>query len=214
MESEVIENFRSLTSRGSEIGGVLLGSVIPGSPLIVVVQDYETIRVITPVAAVSVVGCRSGTLRTAIEQHSGTGNVPVAGFFRAHSRKGLSLDADDLAFLDARFRGPNSIALLVRPFATKTSVAPLHPGRRRVPRRSQLFGVSVPFFALTASLWTPPEAAAAAPRRRVRRMPRPAPRRPPSPVSARRWCRSVCAAMPPLPRRPPMRSLPRRSRQD
>lgn len=43
MEHEVIENFRSLTSRGSEIGGVLLGSLVAGSPLSVMVQDYEAI---------------------------------------------------------------------------------------------------------------------------------------------------------------------------
>jgi protein TonB len=45
----------------------------------------------------------------------------VAGFFRSHTRKGISLDADDLTFFQARFREPHQIALLVRPFATKAS---------------------------------------------------------------------------------------------
>ena len=88
----------------------------------------------------------------------------MAGYFRAHSRKGLSLDADDLAFLDARFRGPNHIALLVRPFATKTSVGGLFIREDGVFHGEASY-LEFPFRSaqLTASLWTPPEAAAAAP---------------------------------------------------
>jgi protein TonB len=56
----------------------------------------------------------------AIEQRlaAGTG---IAGFFRTHTRKGISLDPDDLAVMDGQFRDPHQIALLVRPFATKAS---------------------------------------------------------------------------------------------
>jgi len=45
LEREVVENFRSLTSRGSEIGGLLLGHASAGSdvPTIVSVVDYQTI---------------------------------------------------------------------------------------------------------------------------------------------------------------------------
>src|SRR6266480_3222763 len=41
--------------------------------------------------------------------------------FRSVTRKGMSFDADDVAVLDANFRGPHHIGLLVRPFATKAS---------------------------------------------------------------------------------------------
>jgi len=165
MESEVIENFRSLTSRGSEIGGVLLGSVIPGSPLTVLVQGYETVPCdYTRGPLYRLSDADLGRFERVIEQHSGPGNLPVAGFFRAHSRKGLSLDADDLAFLDARFRAPHHIAMLVRPFATKTSVGGIfiredgtfhgEPSYLEFPFRSA---------QLTPSLWTPLEAAPAPP---------------------------------------------------
>src|SRR3954467_1564743 len=43
LEREVVENFRSLTSRGSEVGGILLGSVQPGNPACVYVEEYEAI---------------------------------------------------------------------------------------------------------------------------------------------------------------------------
>src|SRR2546421_11762203 len=58
----------------------------------------------------------------AMAQRKGPGQT-VAGFFRSHTRKGISLDADDLAFYQACFREPHHIGLLVRPFATKASTA-------------------------------------------------------------------------------------------
>ncbi|MGO9229947.1 MAG: energy transducer TonB [Bryobacteraceae bacterium] len=161
LENEVIENFRSLTSQGSEIGGVLLGAVIPGSPATVIVQDYESIQCDYsrgPLYRLS--DADLGRFERAIEQHSAPGAIPVAGFFRAHSRKGLSLDADDLSFLDVRFRGANHIALLVRPFATKTSVGGLFIREDGVFHGDASY-LEFPFRSsqLTPSLWTPPAAA-------------------------------------------------------
>src|SRR5690242_19386252 len=49
--------------------------------------------------------------------------MAIAGFFRTHTRKGIALDPDDIALLDAHFKEPHHIALLVRPFATKASTA-------------------------------------------------------------------------------------------
>jgi protein TonB len=124
LEREVVENFRSLTSRGSEVGGILLGSVSPGSPAGITVEGYEAIS--CDYSRGPLYRLSDGDLarfERAMEQRSSAGNVQVVGFFRSHTRKGLTLDAEDLAFLDAKFRNPYSLALLVRPFATKASVA-------------------------------------------------------------------------------------------
>ena len=43
LEAEVVESFRSLTSRGSEIGGLLLGTVHGNSLFEVAIQDYELV---------------------------------------------------------------------------------------------------------------------------------------------------------------------------
>src|SRR5262245_25786124 len=43
LEGEAVENFRSLNSRGSEIGGVLFGKASNGEPILVSVEDYELI---------------------------------------------------------------------------------------------------------------------------------------------------------------------------
>ncbi|MGD0773870.1 MAG: TonB family protein [Candidatus Solibacter sp.] len=123
LEHEAVESFRSLTSRGSEIGGLLLGDVSPGSPLVVSISDYELIACDYsrgPLYRLS--DADMGRFEYAIQQRSASGRG-VAGFFRSHTRKGIALDADDLALFQARFRDPHHIALLVRPFATKASTA-------------------------------------------------------------------------------------------
>src|SRR6185436_10729930 len=53
---------------------------------------------------------------------AGSGAAPV-GFFRSHTRKGLSLDPADRKLLDSRFTQPHCVALLVRPSAGKASTA-------------------------------------------------------------------------------------------
>jgi len=124
LESLVVESFRSLTSRGSEIGGLLLGRTAPGSPAAIAVEDFEVVACDYsrgPLYRLS--DADTARFERAIEQHRSGGGPSVVGFFRSHTRKGLSLDPDDLAFFDARFRDANQIALLVRPFATKASTA-------------------------------------------------------------------------------------------
>ena len=146
LEREAVESFRSLTSRGSEIGGLLVGDVSPGSPLVVSIADYDLISCDYsrgPLYRLS--DADMGRFEQAIQQRLASGRG-VAGFFRSHTRKGISLDTDDLAFFQARFRDPHHVALLVRPFATKASTAGhLHLGKRQGERRGQLPGVSLPF---------------------------------------------------------------------
>ncbi len=123
LEREAVESFRSLTSRGSEIGGLLVGDVTPGSPMVVSIADYDLIPCDYsrgPLYRLS--DADMGRFEQAIQRRLAAGRS-VAGYFRSHTRKGISLDADDLTFFQARFRDPHHIALLVRPFATKPSTA-------------------------------------------------------------------------------------------
>ena len=122
LEHEAVENFKSLSSRGSEIGGLLWGKVTAGQPAEVSIEDYELISC----------DYSRGPLYRLAEadmarfdrsiQEASNGLVAV-GMFRSHTRKGLSLDADDLSFFDSRFAEPHQIVLLIRPFATKPSSA-------------------------------------------------------------------------------------------
>src|SRR5579883_2041559 len=123
LEKEAVETYRSLTSRGSEIGGLLFGSVAPGHPAIVAVDSYETFPcdyASGPLYHLS--SAELARLDRVIEERRAAGKRPV-GFFRSQTRKTLALDSDDLALLDSRFSGAHDIALLVRPSATKASTA-------------------------------------------------------------------------------------------
>jgi len=123
LEKEAVENFRSLSSRGSEIGGLLVGGVSPGSPMIVSLSDYEMIMCDYsrgPLYRLS--DADMGRFERAIQQRLAAGQA-VAGFFRSHTRKGMMLNADDLTFFEQRFRDPHHLVLLVRPYATKASTA-------------------------------------------------------------------------------------------
>jgi TonB family protein len=124
LDHETVESFRSLHSRGSEIGGLLLGYVPPGDPATVSIEDYELVECDYsrgPLYRLS--DADMARLERAIGERRAAGGMVVAGFFRSHTRKGLALDADDLALIEARFSDPRQVALLIRPFATKASTA-------------------------------------------------------------------------------------------
>src|SRR5947209_5539872 len=93
LEREAVESFRSLTSKGSEIGGLLVGNVSPGSPLVVSIADYELIACDYsrgPLYRLS--DTDMGRFERAIEQRLAAGSG-VAGFFRSQTRKGVALDS-------------------------------------------------------------------------------------------------------------------------
>ena len=122
LETEVVESFRSLSSRGSEIGGVLFGTVHGSSPFEVAIQDYESVAcdyTRGPLYRLSAADLER--FEQVLEQRSGTG-MRVAGFFRSHTRKGLSLDADDLAIFNKVFPNMYQVALATKPFATKATL--------------------------------------------------------------------------------------------
>ncbi len=173
LEQETVESFRSLTSRGSEIGGLLLGGIAPGNPATVSVEDYELIQCDYsrgPLYRLS--DADMSRFERAIEQHASGAGLRVAGLFRSHTRKGLSLDAEDLAFFEPRFHDPHHIVLLVRPFATKASAAGIfirENGRLsgdasllEFPFRASELGGGSRRLSMDAAPSTPPHAPAAA----------------------------------------------------
>ncbi|HLK47669.1 MAG TPA: energy transducer TonB [Bryobacteraceae bacterium] len=120
LEREVVESFRSLSSRGSEIGGLLLGNVQNGNRISI--EGYEAIPcdyVRGPLYQLSEADVER--FERAAEQRHAAGGLKVVGFFRSHTRKGLGLDAEDLAFFTGHFREPHQVALLIRPYASKPS---------------------------------------------------------------------------------------------
>jgi protein TonB len=122
LERQAVESYRSLTSKGSEIGGLLFGSVTAGNPALVQIDSFEMVPceyASGPLYHLS--EAELVRLDRTLDERRKAGIRPV-GFFRSQTRKGLSLDASDLALLDSRFAGAHDIALVVRP-STKSSVA-------------------------------------------------------------------------------------------
>jgi protein TonB len=122
LEREVVEFFRSLSSKGSELGGLLLGTVQSGNPARVSIDSYELVAcdyVRGPLYQLA--EADTERLSRAVEQRNSSGGLRVVGFFRSHTRKGLGLDGEDIGFFNTHFRDPQQVALLIRPYASKPS---------------------------------------------------------------------------------------------
>jgi protein TonB len=124
LERDIVESFRSLSSRGSEIGGLLLGKAAPGNPLVVSVEDCELMPCDYARGPLyRLADADISRIERAIEKYNASRGLQVVGFFRSNTRKGLALDAEDVSFFEPRFHEPHHFSMLVRPSATKASTA-------------------------------------------------------------------------------------------
>jgi len=125
LDREATAAVRSLSALGSEIGGLLLGTMTPGDPIRVTVDEYLRIPCDHTRGPLYELGkADMERFDRVISTRELTGNrVTVVGFFRSHTRKGLSLTDEDIAFCKARFGSPHQIVLLVRPGIAQASRA-------------------------------------------------------------------------------------------
>jgi hypothetical protein len=121
LEREATESFKTVSRRGSEIGGVLGGRVIAGSRSTVIIERFEPVECDYsrgPLYALS--GADKERVKQALERTAGTGGgMSVVGFFRSNTRRDLVLDEEDQVVAKEFFSDPNHVFLLVRPFAMK-----------------------------------------------------------------------------------------------
>jgi len=126
MSAEVMRGFGAVPKRGAEVGGVLLGTIEQGEPTIVKVEDFA------PVACdykrgpsylfTADDGAAFDDARVRSEPDPSRPTYAI-GYFRSHTRDGLSLAPEDIGLMEHYFPSPSQVALLVKPFATKVSVA-------------------------------------------------------------------------------------------
>lgn len=124
---EVLRAFSSVPKRGAETGGLLLGTA-----------EYADGRTVVRIRNFELVPCeyRFGpsyllsegdrqAFDAAFRSHEAArqGEDRVVGYFRSHTRDGLSLGKEDLSLCRQLFSAPESIVLLVKPFATRVSMA-------------------------------------------------------------------------------------------
>lgn len=103
-----------LDAGDQETGGILLGHVVPASPIVVRITDFQP----APLEGRSLYALK-GTERRAFMQTVASFRVPgremAVGYYRSHLRDGLSLDHQDLTLVQTCLPGPTDVVLLIRP---------------------------------------------------------------------------------------------------
>ena len=125
LAAEIMRGFGAVPKRGAEVGGVLIGVILPGDPATVRVEDFEAVACAYRRGPSYLFTEEDGTAFEDACRRWQTDASPSAyavGYFRSHTREGFSLAAEDIELLDYFFPGPSHIALLVKPYATKVNV--------------------------------------------------------------------------------------------
>ena len=124
LSNDIQRGFGAVPKRGAEVGGVLFGRIEAGESTIVRVDDFEA------------VACEYGRgpsyyLSSEEQETFGKaasserdGSLRPVGYYRSHTRDGAaSLGPEDLDLMGRYFPDADQVALLVKPFATKVSLA-------------------------------------------------------------------------------------------
>lgn len=133
--ADVMRAFAAVPKRGAEVGGILLGAIEPagehgtnenGSGDIIRIDDFEPVETkykSGPSYLLSDEECAD--FRDACDHWQPGEARPLyaVGYYRSHTRDGLSLAPADLALLDEFFPSPAHLALLIKPYGSKPSLA-------------------------------------------------------------------------------------------
>ena len=117
MSADIMRGFGLVPRRGAEVGGILIGKVESG---IIRIEDYEQIP------------CRyargpsyllSESEKAQFDESCRRRSKDIVGYYRSHTRDGFALQPEDFELLQQSFPSSVPLVLLVKPFATKPSVA-------------------------------------------------------------------------------------------
>jgi len=147
LETEVMQAFGSVPRRGLEVGGVLLGTVDTGETNRVRIEDFEPVLSKHEHGPSYVLSGpeleQLGEITARWRARNGR-RTRVVGFFRSHTREGLGLSQEDLELFSQYFPEETSVALVVKPYATRPPVAGLF-FREEAAIRSQASYQEFPF---------------------------------------------------------------------
>jgi len=127
MSADIQRGFGAVPKRGAEVGGVLFGSIETGEKTIVRIDDFEAVACAYrrgPSYYLSEI--EQDTLGSvALSKRPGPdGLLSAVGYYRSHTRDGaMSLGTEDLELIGRYFPEVEDVILLVKPFATKVSLA-------------------------------------------------------------------------------------------
>lgn len=127
--SEVMRGFGAVPKRGAEVGGVLIGTVEPATsddPAIVRVEDFQPVECeYKRGPSYLFTEEEKATFEDAVQCWQPDPSKPAhaVGFYRSHTRDGLSLAPEDVELLNEFFPDAESAALVIKPYGTKVSEA-------------------------------------------------------------------------------------------
>jgi hypothetical protein len=119
---EVMRGFGVTKRRGTEAGGLLLGRTADQIEAQILVESFETIPCsYSEGPSYHLSEEDYAVFAEALSKHAAR-SLPV-GFWRSSTRETLELDEADLVLMARFFTGPLQIALIVRPFISRTPEA-------------------------------------------------------------------------------------------
>jgi len=121
---EVMKGFGAVPRRGAEVGGFLLGrrEESNGHPTVEVLQ-FEPIPCEHAEGPSFVLSANDLRLWADAKARLQTSGQQIVGFYRSHTRDGLHLAGEDLDLLNEYFPQRDLVALVIKPYATRASVA-------------------------------------------------------------------------------------------
>lgn len=126
LEREVIDAFKAVTKRGSEIGGVLLGRIAQGAKRTVFVENFEPVICDYSRGPLYLLSDADKERLREIQQRLNASPLSIVGFFRSNTRRDLAVDDEDLGLFQEFFSDSSNVFLLVKPFAMKPSAGGFH----------------------------------------------------------------------------------------
>ncbi len=124
--SDVMRGFGAVPKRGAEVGGILIGTIEHGEITTVRIEDFESVEcgytrgpsyLLSSEDGADFVRAINRWQPDAMREHY------AVGIYRSHTREGLSLGEEDIELMDDYFRSPAHVALLIKPYGTKVSLA-------------------------------------------------------------------------------------------
>jgi hypothetical protein len=126
LSAEILRAVGAVPRRGIEVGGILLGTVTPGSPALVHIRDFEAVP-IEYMHGPSYVPSERDFARFAEAVRrphaSPEGPLHAVGYYRSHTRDGLALAPEDVKLLSELFPENEAVILLVHPSVLHASTA-------------------------------------------------------------------------------------------
>ena len=124
---EVMRGFGAVPKRGAEVGGILLGTAeMHGDRIVVNVEAFEAVDCDHASGPSFILSedDRAAFLESMDRWKRGPERrIYAVGYYRGHTRDGICLAAEDLAILEEMFPATTAIAMVIKPYATKVSMA-------------------------------------------------------------------------------------------